>query len=167
MKYFIAFLNAVVLVALCVGPGWAEVKPGDKAQNMLRLPAWTMDTCGTAKTLKATYEQDGAVALKKADADYDRCLKAEPILKEQLTASNKLTLTQKEIITTFEEEKAMDAKRIQKLITQQKKEIAEKNKYKYKADFNWLGWVISGAALLVAAGFAVGFGVAWSKEKSP
>jgi hypothetical protein len=50
----------------------------------------------------------------------------------------------------------LDKKRISDLMSQLKKEIAEKNEYKYKPTYGWIWAVAGGVALAVATGILIG-----------
>lgn len=137
-------------------------KVGDQPKNLKVLPPWTMKLCPTE--LHAAYDADGALELKKKDNDCALWRDAAPLLKQQIEDYAKLTEKNNQIVASLKAVQALDQVRITNLITQLKKEIEEKNTYKYKPTYSWLWGVIGGGIGLVATGLAIGFGVAYAKK---
>lgn len=134
------------------------VRVGDTAKNLKVLPPWTMRQCriGTAKALKlrGVYDMDGALKLKKTDADCALWRDSQTNLKAQnVTLGGLVEHLEKSAKLAAEQQVRSDA-RIAELVTQVKEEIELKNKYKYKPNYNWL-YIGIGAAVAVAG---VGFG---------
>jgi len=138
------------------------VKVGDQPKNLKVLPPWTMKLCPTE--FHATYDTAGALELKKKDNDCALWRDAAPLLQQQLEDYKKLTEKNDQIVASLKTVQALDQKRINDLITQLKKEIEEKNTYKYKPTYSWLWGIIGGSVALVATGVAVGLGVAYAKK---
>jgi hypothetical protein len=149
-----------LLIGLLACPVWAEPKVGDVAQNLKVLPPWTMRQC--QKTFFATYDQEGAKKLKLLDNDchfWNVKQSAQTKIIEGKDSQIKLLL---KTIVSHEAEHALDEKRQAELVKQLKKEIEEKNKYKYQPNFNWL-YIAIGAAVAIA-GVSFGAGV-WLTKK--
>ena len=72
------------------------------------------------------------------------------------TSYEKMGETTAKIVVSFKKSAELDKKRIFSLMSQLKKEIAEKNKYKYKPTWGWLWAVGGGVALAVATGILIG-----------
>lgn len=155
----------VLLVSVFLIPQVAladPVKVGDQAKNLKVLPPWTMKLCPTE--LHATYDTTGALELKKRDNDCALWRDAAPLLQQQVEDYKRLTEKNNQIVESLKTVQALDQRRINDLMTQLKKEIEEKNTYKYKPSYGWLWGVIGGGVALVATGVAVGLGVAYAKK---
>jgi hypothetical protein len=137
-------------------------KVGDQAKNLKVLPPWTMKLCPTE--LQATYDANGALELKKKDNDCALWRDAAPLLQQQVADYKKLTEKNNQLVESYKKVQELDQVRIANLITQLKKEIEEKNTYKYKPTYSWLWGIIGGSVALVATGVAIGVGVAYAKK---
>lgn len=138
------------------------VKVGDQPKNLKVLPPWTMKLCPTE--FHATYDTTGALELKKRDNDCALWRDAAPLLQQQVADYKTLTEKNNQIVASLKTVQALDQVRITNLITQLKKEIEEKNTYKYKPTYSWLWGIIGGSVALVATGVAIGVGVAYAKK---
>jgi len=131
-----------------------ETKPKDKAKNLKILPPWTMELCPTE--LRATYDQAGAIKLRAVDND---CWRWKGYFDEYFTMKKsyeKMAETTAKIVVSFKKSAELDKQRISSLMSQLKKEIAEKNEYKYKPTYGWIWAVAGGVALAVATGILIG-----------
>lgn len=164
-SFLIAYLVAFFIVGLPATtysqPKPAEtVKEGDQAQNLKVLPPWTMRKC--PQTFYATYDQDGAKLLKMRDNDCHLWDKQREEMGKQVTAQGAVIKTLREVNEEHTAQHKRDEQRIESLTKQVKEEIAEKNKYKYQPNYNWL-YISIGAALAIA-GICFGAGV-WVTKK--
>lgn len=137
-----------------------SVKTGDQAKNLKVLPPWTMRKC--PKSLFATYDAPNAKLLKLRDNDCHLWNTKQVELGRQVVAKDIIIGNLKKANDEHKAEHKLDEKRIQDLVGQVKTEIAEKNKYKYKPNYNWL-FISIGAALAVA-GVCFGVGVWVAKD---
>jgi hypothetical protein len=151
-------LLLLVLLTSLPASGDPLPKDGDKAQNLALFPPWTTRLCkvGHKLSFHATYLQKGALKLKQLDNDCAFWKTGFANLKVQNASHLRVLALYKKVIDNFEGAQKRDAKRILDLESQLKKEIAEKNKYKYKPDYSWIGWVVGGGVALVAVGVLVG-----------
>jgi hypothetical protein len=138
------------------------VKINDTAENLKILPPWTMRICPT--DFYATYDLEGAKQLKKIDSACALAQMQTTFYKAQITDLKSVVTDFKAVLELQKQERLLDQGRIDDLMTQLKKEIEEKNTYKYKPTYNWIWAVIGGGAALVVTGMAVGFGVAYAKK---
>lgn len=163
MKLLVAYLIIVFILGPTVvyaQPKSAEVTTGDTAKSMLVLPPWTMRKCPTE--FFATYDKDGAKLLKLKDNDCHLWNTQQVELTKQVTTKNSTITTLKAVNEEHEKEHKLDDQRIQDLVKQVKEEIAQKNEYKYKPNYNWL-YISIGAAVAIA-GIAFGAGVWVAKD---
>jgi len=131
---------------------------GDVAQNLKIIPPWTMRLCQVESklTFHATYLQQGALQLKQLDNDCALWKEGFSNLQVQVTEFKEVTALFKKTLKSFEEAEARSERRIVDLESQLKKEIAEKNKHKYKTSYGWVGYVVGGGLALAAIGVLVG-----------
>lgn len=154
-----------LLIAAMLVPqlAFAEpVKVGDQPKNLRIIPPWTMRLCPTV--LHATYDQQGAIELKKRDNDCAFWRDADPLLRKQIEAYKKITDNYKSVVGDLKTMQQKDQQRMDELMKQLKTEIAEKNQYKYKTSYSWLWGLVGGGVALVATGVAVGLGVAYANK---
>ena len=107
-------------------------------------------------TFHATYLQQGALQLKQLDNDCTLWKEGFSNLQGQVVEYKAITDLFKKTLKSFEESEKRSNQRIADLESQLKKEIAEKNKYKYKPDYGWIGYVVGGGLALAAIGVLVG-----------
>lgn len=158
MTRYVTWLLVVSLALGVPALSLAQSKPtvaGDTAQNLQVLPPWTMRLCPTA--LYATYGPLEAALLKTRDADCALWRTQASTLAKQFATCQAAAELTKKLLATYEAEQKLDKERNQALTEQLKKEIAEKNTYKYKPNYGWL-YIAVGAALAVT-GLAFGVGV--------
>lgn len=154
-------LTACLIVSLTYVPWvWAAPKVGDKAKNLKVLPVWTMRTC--PKEFFATYGLTEAKQLKLLDNDCALWKVSHEAFAKSRADFARIQIAYKQITQSYEKERALDQARLTELIQQLKKEIEEKNTYKYKPNHGWL-YISVGAALAVT-GLAFGVGV-WVAKK--
>lgn len=155
-------LGLVLPLLLSLAAYADPVKVGDQPKNLKVLPPWTMKLCPTE--LHAAYEASEALELKKKDNDCALWRDAVPLLQQQVADYKKLTEKNNQLVESYKKVQGLDQVRIANLITQLKKEIEEKNQYKYKPSYGWLWGVIGGGVALVATGVAIGVGVAYANR---
>ena len=140
-------------------PVMAEPIPGQKPKNLKVVPPWTMRLCqvGTKlRVMRAVYDRAGALNLKKLDADCYTWKESASSLKLQVGLQNEIVAKQKRAIKSLEAQLKKEEQRTAQLTKDLKKEVAEKNKYKYKPTFGWVGWVVGGGAALIMTGVVIG-----------
>ncbi len=131
-----------------------ETKPKDKAKNLKLVPPWTMKLCPT--DLHAAYDKAGAIKLRALDND---CWRWKGYFDAYFTMKKSyegMATNLRKIIESHERSRTLDRFRITTLMSQLKKEIEEKNKYKYQPTWGWLWAVAGGVALAVATGILIG-----------
>ena len=137
---------------------YANDSSNNIAKNLKIIPPWTLRLC--PNDTYATYDLDGAKKLKETDA-YCVLLQTKTTLLEAQKESYTSTIKNlHSIIDTYKEEQVLDQQRIKELFDQCNKEIAEKNKYKYKTNYSALYIAIGAALALVGISFGVGVFVA-------
>lgn len=136
-------------------PTTQPVKEGDQAKNFAILPPWTMRLC--PKDFYATYDLNSAKLLKQADASCAFTQLKLQHLETQTTAFKTVVQDLKSVVELQKQTQLLDQKRMLDLTKQLKTEIAEKNEYKYKPNYNWI-WISVGAAVALT-GLAFGAGV--------
>ncbi|MGD9209735.1 MAG: hypothetical protein PVI90_03115 [Desulfobacteraceae bacterium] len=130
----------------------------DVAKNLKIIPPWTLRLC--PNDTYATYDIDGAKKLKETDA-YCVLLQTKTTLLEAKKEGYTSTIKNlRNIIDTYKEEQAFNQQRIKELFDRCNKEIAEKNKYKYKTNYSGLYIAIGAALALVGISFGVGVFIA-------
>lgn len=147
----------VVILFLLLRPSFllAEVEEYDESKNMWSLPNWTMRKC--PKDLYATYDLEGAKKLKKADLLFGHCKETKRLLGNALFGLEDTSRILGKQIAIQQEKLALAEKRIDVLTEQLKREIAEKNKYKYaKEDSSWIYYAAATFVAVLSIGFGVG-----------
>jgi hypothetical protein len=131
-----------------------ETKPDSKPKNLKLVPPWTMKLC--PKELHAAYDKAGAIKLRALDND---CWRWRQYFNEYFTMKKSyegMTSNLRKVIESHERSRTLDRFRIEALTSQLKKEIEEKNEYKYKPTWGWLWAVGGGVALAIATGILIG-----------
>ena len=162
-KRQVAFVLALSVFFAPLALHAETAKPGDVAQNLKVVPPWTMRLCDVGarlRVLQAVYQKEGALKLKKLDADCYLWRESVLKLKLQLDLHRENATTYKKALLLFDKQLKAEQQRNEQLVRDIKKEIAEKNKYKYKPTYGWIGWVAGGGIALVAVGILVGVVVA-------
>jgi hypothetical protein len=157
MKAFV--LYAVILFG--APPAWADdaaVAPGAQAENMQVLPPWVMAECGPTKELKATYDFNGAKALKEKDNQCNLWRNQLHELTAQVESYKRTTMAYQAIIDSFEQTRLADRNHAADLTAQLNQEISEKNKYKYQTNYGWVYGAVG--AVIGVVGIAYGLGAA-------
>jgi len=144
-------MKALLALTLCSSVCWAQTP---EVKNLMVIPPWTMRSC--PKEVFATYDLEGAKGLRLVDNQCTLWRDSREILLQQVSSYTQAVSKLKEIVVLDGKERAADAARIQALMEQLKKEIKEKNEYKYKPSYAWMGWAIGGGVGLVATSIAFG-----------
>jgi len=136
-----------------------DTQPGEVAENLQILPPWTMRLCTVGAklhVLQAVYDKEGALTLKKRDSDCYTWRETAANLERQVALHKDIAAKYTVVLASMTTQLRNEAARTAQLVDDLKKEIAEKNKYKYKPTYGWLGWVVGGGVALVALGVLTG-----------
>lgn len=163
-------LALLAAINLCTQP-WKtayaqkpEAQVGDTARNLKVVPPWTLWMCQTAKQkeMLATYNADGARELRRLDSVCNLRIRQVASLRSQLVAYEKMSAVLFKIRDLSEDELRVCDKHQNELLSQLKKEVEEKNKYKYRPTHGWLYIAIGSTVALMGIMFGVGI---WVTEK--
>lgn len=159
-----AFLTALFLLCspYTASRVQGQSRPGDVAKNLQMVPPWTLYLCSVEKqqVLRATYDREEAKALRLLDAVCQMRTQEVASLRSQLRVYEKLSQNLFSVRDLGDQELRLCDARNQTLFTQLKKEIALKNKYKYRPTYHWLYLAVGGAVALTGIAFGVGVWIA-------
>ena len=156
-------VTLLLIVSLVLAPlltyAAPPVKPGDTAQNLKVVPPWTMRLCTVGarlQVLQAVYGREDALKLKLLDTDCALWQSSVQRLKKQTALHKETATAYQEITLSLQKQLKAEQTRNADLLKDIKKEIKEKNEYKYKPSYGWVGWVVGGGVALVALGVLTG-----------
>lgn len=147
-------LFAILLLVWPLTKAEAQSAPATQPAQLHVVPLWTMRVCGPG--YYATYDLEGARLLRLLDVNCTFWKTTNTLLEKKVIGYEAIFAAQARVIETDKADRELANKRIDDLLKQLKQEIKEKNDYKYKPSYAWVGWVVAGGLALAATGVVVG-----------